>query len=142
MTVFTRFKQHCFAAMCCWTHCCHTLVQIDVTVTLRSSSLKSLDFECGRRAMVILDVKWSGVRWTQGGPDAVPEILNMATLIPYDKKYTWYISQADIYLIYDILSGIKVPCEHISTCHVTSIYMVYTWYILFFIWYIYAIYFV
>jgi hypothetical protein len=44
--------------------------------------------------MVPLDVKWSGVRWTEGWSDAVPEILNMVTLIPYD------INIPEIYLIY------------------------------------------
>ncbi len=84
MPVFTRFKQPFFAAMRYWTHCCHTLVTIDVEVlVLEVGWLLVL-------AMVLLDVKWGGdhgVRWTQGGSDAVPKILNIVTLIPYDKIY-------------------------------------------------------
>ena len=50
-----------------------------------------------------LDVKWVGVMGTQGGSDAVPEILNMITFIS-STKYT---------------------------CYTPNIYQVYTWYMTF-----------
>ena len=139
MTACTRFNQSVFAAMCCWTHCCCTLVQIPSNSAFWSGNSKSSrSFVSGLSSdssgMSKPRVVGAGRLWCcPRNPDKMHrrKYFQYMYMMPICMAYTWHMTWRkapcvhkmsyfwyinDIYQIYDS-----------QRCHISGKYQMYTW---------------